>query len=254
MSEHRTEVVEEVVVQREADPLSSALRFAIFFVIAVALTGVLYLVVTNVLDPVAPRTAAEAQLVAVRNAVKANPNSGGVWADYIRALTGVQQYDQAEKELENARRVLNKTDEQRLLAEIAGQELLLAQQKYPEAYKAGTAAIALENKVRETVVKEAAAKGLMIDPKLFGPEITTDVYLFHARAAGALEKWDEAIESLDMAIKYTPRAADLYFLRGDAYLRSGDKKNAAKDFKAALKFDPQYTAAQVGLEKAGESK
>ena len=206
------------------------------------------------LDPSAPRTAAEAQLVVVRNAVKTNPNSGANWADFIRALTGVKQYDQAEKELENARRVLKKSDEQRLLIEIAGQELLLAQQKYQEAYIAGNTAIALEKKVRETVVKEAAAKGLRIDPKLLGPEITTGVYLFHARAAGALEKWDEAIDSLDVAITYTPRAANLYFLRGDAYLRSGDKKNATKDFKAALKFDPQYTAAQVGLEKAGESK
>mgnify|MGYP007030148331 CR=1 FL=1 len=65
-----TPIVEEVVVERQRDPLSTFLAFSIFFVISVALTGVLYLLVTNVLDPAAPRTAAEAQLIAVENAVK----------------------------------------------------------------------------------------------------------------------------------------------------------------------------------------
>lgn len=251
MPEDTTPIVEEVVVERQRDPLSTFLAFSIFFVISVALTGVLYLLVTNVLDPVAPRTAAEAQLIAVENAVKTQPASGQAWGDYVRALVAVGDYDRADEVLQQARKTLASNDEQRLFVEIAGVQMLLDRGKYDEAYAAANKTRALEKSVRAAAVKQAKESGIRINPALIGADTSTEVYLLHARAAGALKKWDEAIESLDQALIYTPRAADLLYLRGDAHLKKGDKAKAAADFALALKYNPELTAAREGLKKAG---
>jgi tetratricopeptide (TPR) repeat protein len=64
--------------------------------------------------------------------------------------------------------------------------------------------------------------------------------------------WDTAVTSITTALEYTPRAADLYYLRGDAYTRLGETDKAIADFNEALRFNPEFEAARAALEKVGE--
>lgn len=250
MAESQYESIETLHVERQRDPVERALLAAILAVIILALLGAAYLLFTRVINPSAPRTALEAQLVAVRQATITNPSSGEVWADYISALIAVENYREADRVLEEAMGVLQGND--LLLVEISGVELLLAQEKYEAAFELAEQTVVLEAEQREAAIREAMERGIHADPKLYGPDIATDVYLNHARAAAGLEKWDVVVESLTTALEYTPRAADLFYLRGDAYLHLDQTDKAVADFNSALTFDPEFEAARAALEKVGE--
>lgn len=249
MAEHRAEVIEEVVPETKRDPVAVALLFAIFFVIVVALTGILYLLLNGSINAEAPRTAIEAQLSAVESAVAENPGSGKVWADYIAALSAAGQYGTAQEKVESARKVLKGED--LLLVNIEATDLLLSQKKYKEAFKLAEKNLKDEETERARVIKEKADEGIRVDPKMYGPEIAIKNRLAHARAAGALKKWDVVIKTLTVALEYDPMASDIYYLRGDAYMRSGDKTKAVADFQTCLKYDPEFEAASAALKKAG---
>ncbi len=240
----------EVLVERVKDPVETALQYAILGVVVVALLGVAYLLYAGVFNPPAPRTALEAQLVAVREATKINPASGKVWADYVTALVAVGDLSEAERQYDAAAQVLE--GDQLLLLQISGVDMLLSEEKYDEAFELAESTVALEKAEREKVVREQMAAGITADPKLYGPEIATDAYLGHARAAAALEKWDVTVASLTTALEYSPRAADLFYLRGQAYLELGDTEKAKADFEQTLRFDPEFQAARTALETAGE--
>jgi tetratricopeptide (TPR) repeat protein len=246
----RQEQMVEVHVDRRRDPLEQLLLLAILGVIVLALIGAVYLLVTRVVNPPAPRTALEAQLVAVREATITNPYSGEVWADYITALIAVEDYREAGSVLDEAMAVLE--GDALLLVEISGVDLFLAQERYEDAFELAEKAVVLVEELRDEVIRDAMARGIHADPKLYGPDITTDVYLNHARAAAGLEKWAVVVESLSTAIEYTPRAADLFYLRGDAYTHLDQIDKAIADFNSALMFDPEFDAARAALEKVGE--
>ncbi|MBN2247767.1 MAG: tetratricopeptide repeat protein, partial [Coriobacteriia bacterium] len=242
----------EVIVESVSDPIERALQYAILGVIIVGLSGLAYLLFTGVISPPAPRTVLEAQLVAVREATKANPASGEVWADYITALVAVRDFGTAETVYKTASDALE--GDQLLLVQIAGVEMRLAQERYEDAFEIAETAVALEGAEREKLLREQMEAGIHADPTLYGPEIATDVYLGHARTAALLEKWDTAVASLTKALEYSPRAADLYFLRGQAHLNLGDAEKAADDFAQAVRFDPEFTAARESLEELGEGE
>ncbi len=249
MAEQDVEIV-EYLEEPVRDPVVGWLQFSIAFVIVLALTGLAYLLVGGVITPSAPRTALEAQLVAVRQAVQAQPESGEAWADYVTALVAVDNHSEAHRQLEAGRQILS--GQQLLLLNISGVDLLLSEDKYEEAFELAEDNVSLQAAERERAIKDEVAKGVFIDEKLLGPEIATDTYLTHAKAAAGLEKWETVVESLSKALEYSPRAADLFFLRGDAYERLGRSEEAVADYQAALRFDPEFEAARVALEKVGE--
>lgn len=242
--------VVEVILEPVKDPVESILQYAILGVVILALVGAAYAVFTGVLNPPAPRTALEAQLVAVRQAAEANLTSGEIWADYVTALVAVGDFNGAEQQYERARKVL-KAD-QLLLLQIAGVEMRLAEEDYEAAFKLAEDTVKLEASEREKAVRKQMEAGVIADPKLYGPDIATDTYLGHARAAAALKKWDVAGASLTIALEYSPRASDLYFLRGQAYLQLDETDKAIADFNEALRFNPDFEDARVALEEAGE--
>jgi hypothetical protein len=61
---------------------------------------------------------------------------------------------------------------------------------------------------------------------------------------------EDHLDALHQAIQKGYPAAHLYFKLGSLLLRKGDRLGASSAFKAALKADPQYEAAQVGLNLA----
>jgi len=54
------------------------------------------------------------------------------------------------------------------------------------------------------------------------------------------EKYDEALEVIDSAIKKQPQDANLYDSKGEFYLMKGDKKNARKMWKQVITLDPDF--------------
>ena len=54
-------------------------------------------------------------------------------------------------------------------------------------------------------------------------------------------RYNEAISDFTNAISFNP-SAENYFLRGTAYLSTGNVKPAQQDFETAIKIDPNYSA------------
>ena len=61
---------------------------------------------------------------------------------------------------------------------------------------------------------------------------------------------EDHLNALRQAIEKGYPAAQLYFKLGSLLFRNGDRKDALTAFRAALKADPQYAAAQSGLNLA----
>lgn len=245
------ELIDEESLDSGPDRVVQILKVVIFSVIILTLTGALYFLLAGVINPPAPRTALEAQLVVVKEAVRLSPQSGEAWADYIRTLAGMKMYRDANRQAELAHKSVTRGD-QVVLVDIATVDLYLAQERYQDAYDL-IGKVEKEEKVeREKVFKSMASKGVKVDPLLVAPEIAIDIRLAKARAAAKLKKWDEAIKALNEALKYDPQAADMLYLRGEAKLAKGDTAGAKKDFTAALRLSPDYVPAQKALEKVGE--
>ena len=70
----------------------------------------------------------------------------------------------------------------------------------------------------------------------------------------AVDGNDEAIEDFSRAIAFEARNANLYLLRGTAYLEAGNAASAIKDFATAIEFSPQtawgYVARGFAYAKA----
>jgi len=240
----------EVTVEPEQDPVVRWLQIGILLVVITALVGAVYLLLVGVINPRAPRTALEAQLVTVREATRLYPDSGKVWGDYVTALMGVGDYTEATRVFEDAQSVLQGED--LLVLQAAGVDLLIAKGEYEEALELAEENIELQAQERERAVRAGMERGIQVDPTLYGAEVSTDVFLGHARAAAGLGEWDLVVESLTSALEFSPRAADLFYMRGDAYSRLGDTEAAAADFKEALRFNPDFPAARDALEKVGD--
>ncbi len=61
------------------------------------------------------------------------------------------------------------------------------------------------------------------------------------------KKYKEAIKTLNAAIKKKGHGSDTLYYLGLAYEKSGDRKTAAKHYKEALKFTPDFNIAKKAL-------
>jgi len=256
-------MIGRIVVVNESDSVQSeplsvgnvdrTTRFligAIFAVIVLILTGVVFVLVQGTFTNRVPRTANEAQVVIIGQAVKDTPHSVRAWTDYIRALTAVGRYDEAHEAVMAARKALKSAE--LLAVNVEAVNLLNAQGKYTEALTQADSNMEFETKERARVAKEKADAGLTMDARLYGSELGIKSALSRANAATGLKKWDIVIESLTDALQYDQTAADLLTVRGMAYLESGDKAKAEADFKNARRYDPETADATSGRTKAGE--
>ncbi|KKM89694.1 hypothetical protein LCGC14_1246080 [marine sediment metagenome] len=63
------------------------------------------------------------------------------------------------------------------------------------------------------------------------------------------KKYKEAIKTLEAAIKKKGHGSDTLYYLGLAYEKSGDRKTAAKHYKEALKFTPDFNIAKKALKR-----
>jgi tetratricopeptide (TPR) repeat protein len=102
----------------------------------------------------------------------------------------------------------------------------------------------LEEEASAALVDESAKRRATVDPEAAAKlQQEGDA----ARAKGDLMG---AIRAYDQAIQVSPPNTALYYLRGTAYLETGEYAAAAEDFRAGLKLEPVNPALQHLLEEA----
>jgi tetratricopeptide (TPR) repeat protein len=71
-----------------------------------------------------------------------------------------------------------------------------------------------------------------------------------AKAAYQAGDWDSYIASMKLIIPLEPKAADIYYLLGDAYRFKNDTKDAIAAYNQALKINPNFGPPYLGLARA----
>ena len=64
-------------------------------------------------------------------------------------------------------------------------------------------------------------------------------------AFGRKDQVDRAIGDYDVALRLDPKLADIFNIRGELWLKKGDRPHALADFGAAIKLNPQHEAARA---------
>ncbi|KJV77068.1 TPR repeat family protein [Rickettsia hoogstraalii str. RCCE3] len=96
-----------------------------------------------------------------------------------------------------------------------------------------------------------------IDPqsKIQDPNILAEEYFNIGRSLYKLGKYEEAIKSYDLAIKYKSDYAESYLEKGIVLVNLGKHKEAKENFNLALKYKPnlieEYEAIIKALRKLG---
>ncbi|MBI5963104.1 MAG: tetratricopeptide repeat protein, partial [Chloroflexi bacterium] len=62
--------------------------------------------------------------------------------------------------------------------------------------------------------------------------------------------WDAFITNMELIVPLEPEAADIYYYIGEAYRFKGQAANALKAYNDALKIDPRFGPAYLGLARA----
>jgi tetratricopeptide (TPR) repeat protein len=128
-------------------------------------------------------------------------------------------------------------------AASAGQ---LAVELYPQSELANTA-LAL---VKISSGDKAQALMLLKEAAAINPEgmASADNLGNLAQNWAAADNADGALQVLNLAAELYPRAANLYEMTGELYLRKGQKGKAAEFYRTALQLDPNSKNARSALE------
>lgn len=78
-------------------------------------------------------------------------------------------------------------------------------------------------------------------------------FCFRGKAFLATGIYQEAIDDFSICLKYSPRVAEGYFDRGQAYLKLGKKSAAKKDLEMAIELNPGYVEARKMLGDLGKT-
>src|SRR6185369_2359843 len=68
-----------------------------------------------------------------------------------------------------------------------------------------------------------------------------------AGALGAMGRYDESLEQLNQAIAIEPLNPEAYHNRGVIFEKKGRPQDAAKEYKTALRYNPQYEPSRQAL-------
>jgi tetratricopeptide (TPR) repeat protein len=71
-----------------------------------------------------------------------------------------------------------------------------------------------------------------------------------AKAAYQQQNWDEFIRIMQEIARQEPKAADVYYYIGEAYRFKGNAGSAVEAYNQALKINPNFGAAYLGLARA----
>lgn len=237
---------------RDNDPVARWLLIGIFAVIILALATVVSGLFFGVVNPSGPpRTEVEQQILTYGTDVASGKADTQTFAKYVDALISAGQLSKAQSTLNSAFQTA-KSDLSYLWAEQA--QLYLTTKNYQQAVTAADRAISEANKEIAAFKKKNKAEARTETAGLVTPDSYGQAALVKAAALIALKKPQDAIAAYDLYLKASPTDSDVLVMRGDLKAQVGDKTGAAKDYRAALTYIPDYQPALDGLAKIGASK
>ena len=238
--------------QRTADPVTRWLTFVILGLIILALAGVVSAVVFGVINPGGPpRTASERDIDYFSGLVQSGKADSKAYAQYVDTLIRAGQLSKAEQALDRAMQTAKK-DKSYLYAEQA--QLRLVQKDYQGTATAADTAMAEAQKELKAFMAANVAANRRADAGATMPDSYSTAALAKASALIASKDYANAIKAYDTYLKVQPIDSDVLVERGFAKAQVGDKTGAAADYRAALKYIPDYQPALDGLKQIGAAK
>ncbi len=250
--QEETYVEQVVYIDEPPDKMATVathLSYAIALVIVTALSAFLYIILTGVFNPPAPRTAIEARLDTIETYLQESPKNGQVWADYILAQSALSRYADAERVWQEAQVELAELPDEMIQADLAWAQSLIFQLRPEDAVAQADHVIASDPAAVEALGRKnpTMADAGIVETGMLGP-----AWVVKANGYAALGQWEDAVEAYSAAIGYDPRAADLLTLRAAAYYELGEHELARADAQEALRFLPDDRRAQAILEQLGD--
>lgn len=224
---------------------SRVLGLGVGFVVLCIVCVLLYAVLTGVFAARAPRTLLEAATSRAETAVVDSPGSGLAWSALAASRWAAGDTNGAWDAIEQAKRGVN--DHSILYVHTRELDFLLAEGRNEEALTTAIEYVAQEEEYRSAEATANAARQLQAPLGMTNYGETVRLYVLKAAAEGNLEKWEDAIATLTIAVDLQDTASDVLTLRGWAKFRSGDSEGAKADFTEALKYQPDYQSALDGM-------
>lgn len=97
-------------------------------------------------------------------------------------------------------------------------------------------------------------KSLKFVNKGIAVEKNSDIILLKLKILYELEKYNEAIETINLEKQYLNNTGELFYLKGLIYLKLGDYKNAKKYFRSAKIFDDYRKQSTARLKELNLKK
>jgi tetratricopeptide (TPR) repeat protein len=237
---------------RGADPVIRWLTIGIFAVIILWLAGMASALVFGLITPPkAPRTETERDLITLSAQVDSGKATTQVYAAYINVLINAGQLGKAQDALNEALATA-KNDRSYLYAQQA--QLALANKDYQGTEAAADKAMTQAQAELKAFEDNNVANNRRRDAGAVMPDSYTQAALAKAQALMAMKDYPNAIKALDAYVKEAPGDSDILVQRGLLKAQTGDNAGAAADFRAALKFIPDYQPALDGLKQIGASR
>ena len=238
--------------QRTADPVVQRLTLGIAFVFIFWLVALLSAMMFGLLSPAqAPRTSAERDLQQLGAKAQSGKANTQTYAQYVGVLISAGQLSKAQQALDQALKTA-KTDKSYLYAQQA--RLFLAQKDYAGAIAEGDKAIAEAKAELQTFKDNNVKNNRKAEAGAVMPTSNADAALTKAEALVASKDYAGAIKAYDVYLAQQPTDSDVLVARGLAQVQVGDQKAAEADFRAALKFIPDYQPALDGLKQIGATQ
>lgn len=230
--------------ESQADPV---VRFegAILIALVLALAaGAASLLLYRLVTREVPRTAVERQLMTDEVAVREHPDDIENWARVALSYAHAERWDDAADAIEKGRAVddaaildLTEADILRMKGDAAA----------VDAYDRAITSARAENE--RQVAELLKKKAVDVPPP--------DVLLIEAMRGRALAlhsagRTEEAVEQASEALALDPTDAGLRTALGDMYRELGRAAEAEEQYRAALRYVPDLTAALEGLARLGK--
>ena len=238
--------------RRTSDPVAKWLTLSIFVIAILWLAGVLSAVMFGMINPSGPpQTATERDLNYYTSLTQAGTANSEVYARYVDTLIRANQLFRAQQALDKALAAAKK-DRSYLYAEQA--RLSLAKKDYNGTISAADKAISEATKELKEFMQANVKANRVAAAGARMPEAYSTASLAKAEALVNLEDYAQAIKAYDVYLKVNPTDSDILVERGSLKVRVGDKKGAEADYRAAMKFIPDYQPALDGLKKIGAAQ
>ena len=237
---------------RGGDPVVRWLMIAIFAVVILTLAGILSALAFGLFNTTgAPRTEVERDLDYYTAQVKSGKADSQTYAKYVDTLVSAGQLSKARQALDQAL-LIAKTDRSYLFAERA--QLQFIDKQYQASVTSANQAMAEAEKELKAFMANNVTNNRRADAGATLPLSYSTAALTKANALVALHDYKGAVQAFDVYLKVSPTDSDILVLRAQAKAQAGDKTGAAADYRAALKYIPDYQPALDGLKQIGASK